>query len=109
MCILCRFGAQFKVPMPDHAARREILKLILNNHEREMPGSVDSQLLTVNVSECKLLAAPDCCLFVAKHKASPVPLALCTVSSAGWSTTALLLSVPVKGEMDSAASRFSDE
>ena len=44
----CRFGAQFQVPMPDRNARKQILQLILENHEREMPGSVDPALLQVN-------------------------------------------------------------
>ena len=46
---VCRFGAQFKVPMPDMRARRDILKLILSNHELEMPYSVDPALLEVRL------------------------------------------------------------
>ena len=53
---VCRFGAQFKVPMPDMRARREILKLILSNHEREMPYSVDPALLEVGLP--RLRSAP---------------------------------------------------
>ncbi len=49
--VMCRFGAQFKVPMPDMRARREILKLILSNHEQEMPYSVDPALLEVHLPE----------------------------------------------------------
>lgn len=43
----CRFGAQFKVPMPDMNARKEILRLILTNHDCEMPYAVDQALLQV--------------------------------------------------------------
>ena len=42
-----RFGAQFRVPMPDRTARKQILELILRNHEREMPDSVNPALLEV--------------------------------------------------------------
>ncbi|CAK0782386.1 hypothetical protein CVIRNUC_005663 [Coccomyxa viridis] len=54
--ILRRFGAQFKVPMPDMRARREILKLILSNHEQEMPYSVDPALLEDSAAQGSLLS-----------------------------------------------------
>ncbi|CAL5228726.1 g11911 [Coccomyxa viridis] len=54
--ILRRFGAQFQVPMPDRNARKQILQLILENHEREMPGSVDPALLQDTPSKGRLLS-----------------------------------------------------
>lgn len=45
----CRFGAQYEVGMPDKKARRQILRLILETHEAEMPNAVDRKLLKVNI------------------------------------------------------------
>jgi hypothetical protein len=42
-----RFGAQFEVGMPDEHARKQILNIILWQHDREMPNYVDSSLLQV--------------------------------------------------------------
>ncbi|EIE20120.1 AAA-domain-containing protein [Coccomyxa subellipsoidea C-169] len=46
--ILRRFGAQFEVGMPNQSARKEILRIILKQHDREMPHCVDPSLLQDN-------------------------------------------------------------
>ena len=62
--------------MPDHPARREILKLVLNNHEREMPGSVDPQLLTVKFTYMALYTVK-CYLLLAAAYSSAILAAMC--------------------------------
>lgn len=66
LLLASRFGAQFEVGMPDEHARKQILRIILTQHNKEMPSSVSAGLFQVCcphlAHHMHLCQKPSCCL-----------------------------------------------